>query len=92
MAPQTASWSDTDTDALITFLVTQLPTVADGTGFKPAVWNEAALVINALTKAKGGEKTSSSCKSKFTRVSTLSYFLLLLLVTLFCPFVVERDL
>jgi hypothetical protein len=83
MAPQTASWSDTDTNALITFLVTQLPTVADGTGFKPTVWNEAALVINALTKTKGAEKTSSSCKSKFARVCLFSDFLFLLSMTFF---------
>ncbi|KAF8817313.1 hypothetical protein BYT27DRAFT_7058772, partial [Phlegmacium glaucopus] len=68
MPPRGAAWSDTETNTLIGFLASQLPTVADGTGFKPMVWNEAAVVINALTKAKGGEKTSSSCKSKFARL------------------------
>jgi hypothetical protein len=76
MPPRGAAWSDTETDTLITFLTSQLPTVADGTGFKPMIWNEAAVVINTLIKAKGGgEKTSSSCKSKFARVWILSDYL-----------------
>lgn len=70
MPPRSAAsaWPDPDINALINFLVSQLPTVADGTGFKPTVWNEAAVVVNALNKGRGGEKTSSSCKSKFARV------------------------
>ncbi|KAF8152452.1 hypothetical protein B0H34DRAFT_663981 [Crassisporium funariophilum] len=70
MPPRSAgsAWSDPDINALINYLVSQLPTVADGTGFKPTVWNEAAVVVNALNKGRAGEKTSSSCKSKFARL------------------------
>ncbi|KAF8814403.1 hypothetical protein BYT27DRAFT_6334348 [Phlegmacium glaucopus] len=40
MPPRGAVWSDTEPNALISFLASQLPT--DGTGFKPTVWNEAS--------------------------------------------------
>jgi hypothetical protein len=71
MAPKPqAHWSEADTNTLIDFLVLQLPTVGDGTGFKATVWNEAATKVNTVTKtkAKGCDKTGSSCKNKFARV------------------------
>ena len=62
-----AHWSEADTNVLIDFLVLQLPTVVDGTGFKPTVWTEAATKVNALAKAWGSDKTGPSCKNKFAR-------------------------
>jgi len=74
MARAQAHWSDVDTSALIEYLTSQLPTVADGTGFKPTVWNEVTVKINALMKTKACDKTGPSCKNKFARVRIqLSY-------------------
>ena len=73
MAKAQAHWSNADTSALIEYLASQLPTVADGTGFKSTVWNEATVKVNMLMKTKGCDKTGPSCKNKFARVRTYMY-------------------
>ena len=73
MAKAQAHWSDVDMSALIEYLASQLPMVADGTGFKSTVWNEAAVKVNMLTKTKGCNKTGPSCKNKFASVRTYIY-------------------
>ena len=78
-----AHWSEANTNVLIDFLVLQLPTVADGTGFKPTVWTEAATKVNALAKARGSDKTGPSCKNKFARVRVQSYCPTSFLIDLF---------
>ena len=84
MAPKAqVHWSEADTNVLINFLVLQLPTVADGTGFKSTVWTEAATKVNALAKTRGCDKTGPSCKNKFARVRVQSYCPTSFLIDLF---------
>ena len=76
-------WSEADTNILIDFFMLQLPTVADGTGFKSTVWTEAAMKVNALAKTQGCDKTGPSCKNKFARVRVQSYSPTSFLIDLF---------
>ncbi|KAF8957189.1 hypothetical protein BDZ97DRAFT_1763145 [Flammula alnicola] len=66
-----AHWSDADTTALIDFLWSQRATLGDGASFKSTVWTDAATKVNALTRTKGTDKTSSSCKNKWARLKEI---------------------
>jgi hypothetical protein len=65
-----ASWTDTDEDELIQFLINNKSTAGDGGNFKNVMWNAAAAHMRKFT-TKGGAKTVNACKSKWGRVNDI---------------------
>jgi hypothetical protein len=66
-----AYWTQEDEAALIAFLAGKKDELGS-TAFKQPIFNEAAQELNA-NRTKGGEKTGSSCLTKWTRVRFLLY-------------------
>lgn len=64
-----AQWTLEDETALVTCLLKHKSEGGDGANFKPSVWSQVAEEMKQH-KTKGGDKTSDSCKSKWSRVCT----------------------
>ncbi|KAF8222592.1 hypothetical protein L208DRAFT_1123139, partial [Tricholoma matsutake] len=62
-------WSPADEERMITFLCSKKDATADGTNFKPAVWN-ALVAEMALHHGMGAPKTAKACKSKYSQLRT----------------------
>ncbi|KAJ7602733.1 hypothetical protein FB45DRAFT_1046615 [Roridomyces roridus] len=73
-----ASWTTSDTDRLVAFLVKKHSRGGDGANFTKTVWNEAASDVN-LVLTKGGPKNGDSCKSKYQKLKA-TYFVVLAII------------
>ena len=65
-----AVWNETETSALIDYLVQHKAEAGDGGNFKDATYNAAAEHITSL-KTTGPAKSGKMCKTKWAAVSDL---------------------
>ena len=68
-----AIWEPEEEEALVTYLHTQAASAGDGVNFTVKTFTSASQKLLVDFPAyRGGEKTASSCRSKWIRVSLLS--------------------
>lgn len=68
-----AIWEPEEEEALVTYLHTQAASAGDGVNFTAKTFTSASQKLLVDFPAyRGGEKTASSCRSKWIRVSFLS--------------------
>lgn len=62
-------WSPADEERMILFLCSKKDAAADGSNFRPAIWN-ALVTEMALHHGTGAPKTVKSCKAKYSPMCT----------------------
>jgi hypothetical protein len=69
-----AHWTDKDVRNLLDFLMEHKAKAGDGANFTKTTWQAAAAELGKIPPEKGAPKTPDSCKSKWTKVSSLSQY------------------